>query len=265
MAISPEIPEKPADRPCDDCGEPVAAIWLGQFGADRGWHQPHRCGRCYAAADRSRRAQREVEEARTRLQERIRAARLTPELRTKTFAGYTCPPGDEEAARAVYGFSQQWRDGQRPKRGLLLAGSNGVGKTHLALAALNAVMEGRAYSGLFVELGNFLAALRASFHRIGMDPADLRDLMSQVDLLVLDDVGEEVIPGDERGDWMRAEITRVLNRREGSGKPLILTTDVSEEDLTTRLGRRVVSRIYGVCQIVPVEGRDYRIHGGDGG
>lgn len=258
-----DAPPRPPDRPCEGCGAPIVAIWMGNLTARQWqWHQSRLCPNCMAAVRRQEEQERRDTFRRARLRERAERARLTPELRTRTFETYQTFDGTKAAAWESYQFAGAMRGADRPKRGLLLSGNNGLGKTHLALAVLNEAMRDTAVTGLFVELSDFLAALRASFAGLGQDPGELRDLMAQVDLLVLDDLARAAIPTGERGDWVREEVIRILNRREAAGRPLVMTTDVGRAELTAKLGPPIVSRIFGCCQVLVLQGRDYRIHGG---
>jgi DNA replication protein DnaC len=138
---------------------------------------------------------------------------------------------------------------------------NGAGKTHLALAVLNQLLDGGEHLGLFIELADYLAALRASFGSQERDTDELRDLAAQVDFLVLDDVGAAAIREGEAGDWVREELVRLLNRRLAHRLPLIVTTDQPRHELERRLGRRVVSRLYEACRMVVLTATDFRTEG----
>ena len=61
---------------------------------------------------------------------------------------------------AVKGFVREFPSGNRP--GLLLIGEPGSGKTHLAVAALKALLE-RGHEGVFFDYKNLLDKIRAGY------------------------------------------------------------------------------------------------------
>lgn len=266
LAAPESAPPMPSPGVCTLCGEPVMPVWLGKLSTRLGWHRPTRCKACAEQEHRASEEQRREQERLARLQERARRAALTPERRGKSFDTWRPRPGLETPLQEAREYAACWQSEPRPTRGLLFVGTNGAGKSHLALAVLNEVLTTTTATGLFVEVADYLAALRASFAGLpGHDADDLRRMMREVDLLVLDDIGAANIPSGERGDWIREELTRLLNHREAHGRPVLMTADVGRDDLTARLGKRIVSRIFGACQVVPFpEVPDYRMYGSEG-
>src|SRR5690606_18368251 len=120
--------------------------------------------------------------------------------------------------------------------GLYIAGDVGTGKTHLATAILNAVLE-RGLHGRFIVVPDWLAELRRRFGR----NIDSEDLWAQVEtkhLLVMDDIGTE-----KPSEWVEEQIYLVVNYRYQHALPTIYTSNVGLDELRERLGARTVSRI----------------------
>lgn len=145
-------------------------------------------------------------------------------------------------------------------RGLLLAGTVGVGKTHLAAAILRGLIE-KGASCLFYEFGALLKEIQASYNSISQTS----------EVLVLAPVYEaEVLVLDELGalkptDWVRDTMMQIINARYNHRRLTIFTTNYSderksamEETLEDRIGVRLRSRLYEMCKTVVVEGEDYR-------
>jgi DNA replication protein DnaC len=119
----------------------------------------------------------------------------------------------------------------------VLYGAYGVGKTHLAIAAMNAA-ECPSY---FWKVPEFLRHLR---DRVGgkvvdgagaaLSPEMLLDGMSQPGfLLVLDDLGAE-----NTTDWAAEQLYLLLDRRYEERAPTIITTNAKEEALDGRIRAR---------------------------
>lgn len=257
----PGAPPKPDAQPCYRCQQLVEAMWLAVGKAH--WHQPLLCSTCQRESDAAARADRREADRRRWLAERIERAGLGTVRREKTFAGFLDRPGTKDATRAAREFARTFSVDESPRRGLLFVGMNGSGKSHLATAILNQVLDANhTMSGLFVEFAEYLLALRDAFAALEADvtAGSLRHLMATVDLLVLDDLGAAA---SRRGGWDSEEMVRLLNAREIRGAPLVATADVDADELGKLLGSRVVSRLYGMCEVVPmadgtVEATDFR-------
>lgn len=145
-------------------------------------------------------------------------------------------------------------------RGLLLTGSVGVGKTHLAVSILKGLTE-RGFSCLFYEFGSLLKEIQDSYNA-NTQSSELGVLapVLNVDVLVLDELG-----ASKPTDWVRDTMAHVINTRYNEKKFTIFTTNYlderpndREETLEDRIGIRVRSRLYEMCKTIMLDGKDYR-------
>lgn len=163
--------------------------------------------------------------------------------------------------------------------GLLIHGSLGVGKTHLAIAVMKARMDmgftARYYDGLsFVKL---IQGTYGDRERGSLSEADVMDTAVACDVLVLDDLGAFKVT-DDRSEIM----ANVLNTRYLESRVTVITTNFpferegvyssspmiyEERDealkrkvqtLGDRVGDRVVSRLQQMCVPLYVTGPDMR-------
>ncbi|MFM9903553.1 MAG: ATP-binding protein [Pyrinomonadaceae bacterium] len=146
------------------------------------------------------------------------------------------------------------------ERGLLLMGSVGVGKTHLAVSILKGLTE-RGFSCLFYEFGSLLKEIQDSYNA-STQSSELGVLtpVLSADVLVLDELG-----ASKPTDWVRDTMAHVINTRYNEKKFTIFTTNYldnrpneREETLEDRIGVRVRSRLYEMCRTVTLEGKDFR-------
>lgn len=146
------------------------------------------------------------------------------------------------------------------ERGLLLSGTVGVGKTHLAVSILKALTE-RGFSCLFYEFGALLKEIQDSYNP--STKASELGVLAPVfgaDVLVLDELG-----ASKPTDWVRDTMAHIINTRYNDKKLTIFTTNYpderraeKEETIEDRIGVRLRSRLYEMCLTVEMNGTDYR-------
>lgn len=145
-------------------------------------------------------------------------------------------------------------------RGLLLMGTCGIGKTHLAVSILKALTE-RGFSCLFYEFGSLLKQIQDSYNP-NTQSSELKILSNIFDaeILVLDEIG-----ASKPTDWVRDTMAHIINTRYNDKKLTIFTTNYlddrkgeKEETLEERIGVRLRSRLFEMCQTVKIEGNDFR-------
>jgi DNA replication protein DnaC len=163
------------------------------------------------------------------------------------------------------------------EHGLLLMGPCGVGKTHLAVAALKDIAL-RGHSGLFYDYRELLKEIQDSYNPENQaTEMSVLEPVLRADILVLDDVGSS-----KPSPWALETVGHVLNTRYNEKRVTLLTTnylDIDsaangagqastrvigmrapqiEDSLTERVGKRIRSRLYEMCRTVEISAPDYR-------
>ena len=202
---------------CGSCRQPKEAYFpegKTLFGRDR---HPKECDcqrkrrETLEAADREHKHREEVE--------RLKRAGFTdPAMKSWTFGNDNgkCPQM-EKARRYV----EQWEQIKDGNHGMILWGSVGTGKSYLAGCIANALMEKEVSVCMtnFALILNDLARQLQRPQRIYFPPL-------QLPLLILDDFGME--RGTEYG---LEQVYNVIDSRYRSRKPLIVTTNLTLEEL----------------------------------
>lgn len=160
--------------------------------------------------------------------------------------------------------------------GLLYLGRCGVGKTHLAVAALKELIK-KGIPGVFYDFRDLLKEIQDSYNP-NTHTSELRILapIFDAEVLVLDELGSS-----KPTEWCQETITHIINKRYNDNKITLFTSnylDITsaqkrvygerkvdvpigtayEESLTERVGVRLRSRLHEMCKLVLMEGDDYR-------
>ena len=176
------------------------------------------------------------------------------------------------ALREVRGFVRAFPAGDKP--GLLLIGAPGTGKTHLAVAAMKALLA-RGHECLFFDYQDLLTRIRSSFNEAS-GAADREAYRSALDteVLLLDDLGAHRVT-----DWVEDTVTAIITSRCNQQKPLLATTNLAgeaslremtmpggekktirERTLAEAIGARAFSRLFEMCHVVQMPAvEDYRM------
>jgi DNA replication protein DnaC len=161
------------------------------------------------------------------------------------------------------------------EKGLLLMGPSGVGKTHLAVAALKDLIR-RGHAGLFCDYRELLKEIQASYNPASESTEmGILEPIRTVEILVLDDLG-----ASKPSDWVRDIVGIVLNARYNERRTTIITTNyydnpaaegeatrlpsgklvmpTREDSLDQRIGSRMRSRLFEMCRTVEITAQDFR-------
>ena len=163
--------------------------------------------------------------------------------------------GQKIALAVCKGFAEKWPERLQKGASLVLTGGPGTGKTHLACAIANAVMQDHLATVAFGTVAAFLRHVKSTYAKDSQrSEQDAIDDLLEPDLLILDEVGVQV--GSEHEKLLMFE---VLNSRYQDLRPSILISNLDIAEMETFLGHRVMDR-YRECG--SVLGFDWQSHRG---
>jgi DNA replication protein DnaC len=193
--------------------------------------------------------------------ERLEAAEIPARYRDDNFANF-----DEQTPALVSAkrIAREFVDSYPVvESGLLFVGPAGRGKTHLACAILSELVVTKGVSALYADFSDLLLRIQTSF-RPDADTSKESVLTPYADaeLLVLDELG-----ASKPHAWVLDVLYNLLNTRYNRKRITIATSNFEDEPdaasgerekLEDRIGYRLRSRLYEMCTLVPLRGKDYR-------
>jgi len=161
----------------------------------------------------------------------------------------------------------------RGDKGLLIIGTIGTGKTHLAVGILKELIVTRGIPSLFYDYRELLKEIQNSYNStVQTTELDVLRPVFETDVLVLDELGA-VKPTE----WVWDTVSLILNTRYNNNRTTIITTNFEDqpaaavavslsparaasrnETLGDRIGERMRSRLHEMCRVVTIDGTDFR-------
>lgn len=202
----------------------------------------------------------------TAFDRRLAAARIPPRYEHCDFSSFETSISENpafnrslhEARFLAERFAEEYP--AHKEFGLLFMGPCGVGKTHLAVALLQALAE-KGVDCLFYDFRELLKAIQASYNPVSQT-TEMQVLapVLETEVLLLDDLG-----ASKPSDWVFDTVAHIINTRYNDQRVTLLTTNYldrpatpSDYTLADRIGERMRSRLYEMCRVVRLEAEDFR-------
>lgn len=161
-----------------------------------------------------------------------------------------------ENMRYIYQTMRRFAETFDPKssKSIALFGGTGLGKTHLSTAAAKVIIE-RGFDVVYTgAIGMFSDFEKVRFgNASGRESGEDTDRYFDCDLLIIDDLGSEVA-----NQFTVSCLYDVINTRINKGLPMILSTNLRQEELRQRYWDRITSRIFGEFVTLMLTGTDVR-------
>lgn len=202
----------------------------------------------------------------------LERAGVPPRFRDRRFATFRRRNGATGALRVARALAMQGV----VTEGLVLLGSPGAGKTHLAVAILADRAERYLrdypqpvatdgddlrlrppFRSRFVKVPQLLEALRQRITTPGLD--DPMAGLSTAPLLILDDLGRE-----KESDWTADRLYLLVDDRYDRRLPTIVTSNFTLEELAGRGYHALVDRVVEDGAVVELTASSYRLIAGRG-
>ena len=167
---------------------------------------------------------------------------LDETIKTATFENFNIETDEEQqAVEFAKNLAEFYKNGGQGNS--FMSGPAGSGKSHLSMAILKSYLESGEKTALFVSYSHVVRLIKDSFNNRDSiyTQNNIMSLLTNVDLLVMDDIGSE-----NNSDFSEELLTDVLDGRIST----IITTNLSSEELRGnankkgRYNQRTASRMF---------------------
>lgn len=278
--LSEKLNESPPPVPCEFCGKPREhkSYSFGNLVLYLPYLEPCDCAEGIEAykleqATAKKQAETEEQEKKRRKHRELvteikRESGMSVRFLQRTFDTFNVDDNNRAAYTAAKEYADHF-DEQLPtqgkaaqnKNGLFIVGSPGTGKTHLAAAIANSVME-TGKQVVFGTMIDLLGQIKEMFRYDGGESEMLRKYKT-IPLLVIDDIGKE-----PPTDWAVSTIYNIINGRYEACLPTVVTSNYEKTDFITRLtpketrddttARATLDRLREMCRGVKMFGESRR-------
>lgn len=147
-------------------------------------------------------------------------------------------------------------------KSVYLYGERGRGKTRMAAALQKDWMMGQLLDrnqwsrmqSAFVSVSKLIMDLiQAMNDKSGPSAAEMVNRLCNVPFLILDDLGTQ-----QGTDYTFNVLYVIVNERYGFGRTTIVTSNFDITQLSNNFSEAIAGRLYEMCEVVEVEGRNWR-------
>ena len=136
---------------------------------------------------------------------------------------------------------------------LAFFGNTGLGKTHLSSAVARQAIE-KGYDVMYTTAIGMMSDFE--YNRFGESSSPTINPVSryfECDLLIIDDLGTEI-----SNQFSITTLYNVIDTRLKTKKPMIISTNLTTDELRKRYWDRITSRIFGEFRLMLFTGTDIR-------
>lgn len=142
------------------------------------------------------------------------------------------------------------------KNGLIIYGNIGYEKTYLAACIANKMIEQNKIA-LMEKSSSIIDRIKESFNKEGLSETQIIELYSNVDMLIIDDFGNEKL-----SKWALEKLYKIISNRYDNELPIVITTRYNKEQLIellstendTKIAEEIVGVLNEMCYGISIVG-----------
>ena len=192
-----------------------------------------------------------------RIGKAVTNALIPPRFANKTFENYQVfHQGQKDALAKAQEFCEDIKAKPRGGINLILSGSCGTGKTHLACAVLRETIRS-SKTGMYMLNDTMLRRIKSRWDNAKGGEDEIIEKFSRVDLLVIDEVGMK----ENSFPWERDSFFEVINGRYEQMLPTIIVSNLSvtgEISIKSYVGQRSFDRLIEHSKVILMNWESFR-------
>lgn len=175
------------------------------------------------------------------------------------------PSNNESQQKALKYAKEEFVMKYPLKRGFLLMGASGLGKTHLTIGTISELTLKYGVRCMFQDFFDLLTELKKAYS-LGTPEIDVLNPLIDAEVLAIDELGK-----GKSSDWELNILDQLISKRYNASKTTLVTTNfISRNDYTKdhmledyeildlRVGKRITSRLHEMCEFIHLKGADRR-------
>lgn len=173
---------------------------------------------------------------------------ISKRLKDYNFDNFNATDINKKVVEIAKDYTKKCIEGKQ-ENGLIITGNSGVGKTHLVASISNELIEEDKLV-LMGRLTLLLDMIKETFKDNSKSENELIDLFSNIDMVVIDDLGTEKI-----SSWALDKLYTIIVNRNENKLPIIITTKFDKDSLLHRfyqsndkeLSKAIIQKLYQIC------------------
>lgn len=173
---------------------------------------------------------------------------ISKRLKDYNFDNFNATDINKKVVEIAKDYTKKCIEGKQ-ENGLIITGNSGVGKTHLVASISNELIEEDKLV-LMGRLTLLLDMIKETFKDNSKSENELIDLFSNIDMVVIDDLGTEKI-----SSWALDKLYTIIVNRNENKLPIIITTKFDKDSLLHRfyqsndkeLSKAIIQKLYQMC------------------
>jgi DNA replication protein DnaC len=174
------------------------------------------------------------------------------------------PSNNESQQRALKYAKEEFVKKYPSKRGFLLMGASGLGKTHLTIGTISELTLKYGVKCMFQDFFDLLTELKKAYS-LRTPEIEVLNPLIDTEVLAIDELGK-----GKSNDWELNILDQLISKRYNASKTTLITTNFISSDYTKdqmfedyeildlRVGKRITSRLHEMCEFIHLKGVDRR-------